>query len=73
MVLGIERTEDVLTNAQTNCLTTFIVVAYDLGGAIIKTARINIWSVKAVITETGTTATIAYGTPVGALIGYSMV
>ena len=69
MVSGIMMAVDVVTNAQTNHLTTFIVVAYDLGGTMIKTARLKIWSIKALITETGITATTAQGTAVGDLIG----
>ena len=40
---------------------------------MIKLARLNIWSIKAVIAETITTTTTANGTAVGALIGDSII
>ena len=56
-----------------NHLAMFVVDAYDLGGTTIKAAnsRLNVQSVKAVVTETGTTATTAQGTVLGASIGDS--
>ena len=43
MVQGIVTAVDVIQNANNNQLTTFITMAYDLGGIMIKLARLNVW------------------------------
>ena len=52
-------------NSTTNRTTTFVTAAYDLGGTTIRPCRLNIQSVKAVLTPTAATVP----TDGGALLG----
>ena len=46
-------------------MTTFIMAAYYLGGTTIKSAKLNIWSVKAVATPMMASASTAHSTAAG--------
>ena len=73
MVSGIVMAMDVVTNAQTTIWQCLLLMDMTLvvQQSRLLTARLNVQSVKAVVTETGTTATTAQGTVLGASIGDS--
>ena len=63
---------EVIKNWTTNRTMTFVMAAYDLGGTMIHACRLNIQSVKAVLTPTVATVTTAGGTLLGSTDGDSM-
>ena len=71
-VQGIVTHVEVIKNSTTNRTTTFVTAAYDLGGTTIHPCRLNICSVKAVLTPTAATATTAGGALLGSTDGDSM-
>ena len=62
---------EVIKNSTTNRMTTFVTAAYNLGGMTICPCRLNIRSVKAVLTPTVATVTTAGGALLGSSDGYS--
>ena len=70
-VQGVMTHVEVIKNTTTNRTTTFVTVAYDLGGTTICPSRLNIHSVKAVPPLTAATVTIAAGTLLGSTDGDS--
>ena len=62
---------EVIKNSTTNRTTTFVMAAYDLGGTMICPCRLNIRSVKAVLTPTAATVTTAGGALLGSTDGDS--
>ena len=62
---------EVIKNLTTNRTTTFVRVAYNLGGTTICPCRLNIRSVKAMPTPTAATVTTAGGAFLGSTDGYS--
>ena len=60
---------DVICNADTNQMTTFVMVAYDLGGITIKSTRLNVQLVKVVATLTTPSVSMAHGTAAGSFDG----
>ena len=71
-VQGIVTHVEVIKNLTTNRTMTFVTAAYDLGGTTICPCRLNIRSVKAVLTPTTATVTTAGGTLLGSTDGDSM-
>ena len=71
-VQGIMTHVEVIKNLTTNRITTFVTAAYDLGGTMIHPCRLNIQSVKAVLTPTVATVTTAGGALLGSTDGDSM-
>ena len=70
-VQGIVTHVEVIKNSTTNSTTTFVMAAYNLGGASIRPCRLNIQSVKAVLTPTVATVTTAGGALLGSTDGDS--
>ena len=70
-VQGIMTHVEVIKNLTTNRMTTFVMAAYDLGGMMIRPCRLNIRSVKAVLTPTAATVTTAGGALLGSTDGDS--
>ena len=70
-VQGIMTHVEVIMNSTTNRTTTFVMAAYDLGGTTIRPCRLNIRSVKAVLTPTAATVTTAGGALLGTTDGDS--
>ena len=64
-VQGIVTHVEVIKNSTTNRTTTFVMAAYNLGGMMICPCRLNIRSVKALLTPTAATVTTAGGTLLG--------
>ena len=64
-VQGIMTHVEVIKNATTNRMMTFMMAAYDLGGTTIHPSRLNIRSVKVVLPPTAATVTTAAGTLLG--------
>ena len=64
-VQGIVTHVEVIKNSTTDRTTTFVTAAYDLGGTMICPCRLNIQSVKAMLTPTAATVTTAGGTLLG--------
>ena len=62
---------EVIKNSTTNRMTTFVTAAYNLGGTTIHPCRLNIQSVKAMLTPTAATVTTAGGTFLGSTDGDS--
>ena len=62
---------EVIKNSTTNRTMTFVMAAYDLGGMMIHPCRLNIRSVKAVLTPTVATVTTAGGALLGSTDGDS--
>ena len=61
---------DVIQNVNTNQMTILVMAAYDLGGIAIKSAKLNLWSVKAVVTPMMASST-AHATAAGSFDGNS--
>ena len=70
-VQGIMTHVEVIKNSTTNRMTTFVTAAYYLGGTTICPCRLNIRSVKVVLTPTAVTVTTAGGALLGSTDGYS--
>ena len=70
-VQGIMTHVEVIKNSTTNRMTTFVTAAYILGGTTIHPCRLNIQSVKAMLTPTAATVTTAGGTLLGSTDGDS--
>ena len=64
-VQGIVTHVEVIKNSITNRMMTFMIAAYNLGGMTIHPCRLNIRSVKAVLTPTAATVTTAGGRLLG--------
>ena len=62
---------EVIKNLTANRMTTFVMAAYNLGETTIRRCRLNIQSVKAVLTPTAATVTTAGGTLLGSTDGDS--
>ena len=62
---GIMTHVEVIKNLTTNRMMTFMMAAYNLGGRTIHPCRLNIQSVKAVLTPTAATVTTAGGALLG--------
>ena len=70
-VQGIVTHVEVIKNSTTNRTTTFVTAAYDLGGTTIRPCRLNIRSVKAVLTPTAATVPTGGGALLGSADGDS--
>ena len=70
-VQGIVTHVEVIKNSTTNRMMTFVMAAYDLGGMTIRPCRLNIRSVKVVLTPTVATVTTAGGALLGSPDGDS--
>ena len=70
-VQGIVTHVEVIKNLTTNRMTTFVTAAYYLGGTMICPCRLNIQSVKVVLTPTAATVTTAGGALLGSTDGDS--
>ena len=70
-VQGIVTHVEVIKNSTTNRTASFVAAAYDLGGMTIRPCRLNIRSVKAVLTPTAATVTTAGGALLGSTDGDS--
>ena len=70
---GIMTAVNAVWNTKNNWMTAFITAAYDLGGIMIKSAWLNIWSVKAVVIPKVASAPTAHGTSAGLFNGDSMM
>ena len=68
---GIVTHVEVIKNSTTNRTTTFVTAAYDLGGTTIRPCRLNIRSVKAVLTPTAATVPTGGGALLGSADGDS--
>ena len=68
---GIVTHVEVIKNSTTNRTMTFVTAAYDLGGTTIRPCRLNIQSVKAVLTPTAATVLTGGGALLGSADGDS--
>ena len=70
-VQGIVTHVEMINNSTPNRTTTFVTAAYDLGGTTLRPCRLNIRSVKAVLTPTAATVPTGGGALLGSADGYS--